>query len=210
MNCPKCKLTNATCVCEQLGLVSLSSDIVIIRHYKEGLKSSNSARILQLSSRNVKILDYGRLGEEPLKDIDFTECALLFPIEEGQQIYQSMTPPKTILVLDGSWKHARRMYRRLSKVHALPLIEVSPSSPPLPRIRQPSIEYGMSTMEACIQALRKFNSGAVIDTLVSNYHVWLDQVRLNTGIRDKLQPGSSFKIARKRQDIIDGKIIPPR
>ena len=65
-------------------------------------------------------------------------------------------------------------------------------------------------MEACIQALSSFVPSSCINGLQNNYILWLNQVRKNTGIREELLPGSSFKEARYEQDIEDGKIIPPR
>ena len=51
-------------------------------------------------------------------------------------------------------------------------------------------------MEASISALQHFLPPQQIDQLKSNYLVWIDQVRKNSGIRNPLKAGQCFKEAR--------------
>ena len=210
MNCPNCQLTNHFCVCQQLEQFEFEPSILIFRHYKESYKASNTARIMALSSPNVQIIEYGKRGGPPLPELSNPHNVVVFPSTTDVPAYDGSFIPNQIIVLDGSWKQARRMHRRIPTLVNRPHLKINASSPPLPRIRKPNFVGGMSTMEACIQALSVFLSASTINGLRNNYVLWLDQVRKNTGIRGELLPGSSFKDARYEQDIEDGKIVPPR
>jgi DTW domain-containing protein len=211
MTCPKCQLSNATCICSQLKQVAIEPQILIIRHYKESFRKSNSARILELTTNNVSIIEYGRKDQQELPFINLEGSVVLFPTENEakKNNYTSNVTPQRIIVLDGSWKQARRMYRRLTFLKELPHLDIQLAVPPLPRIRKPNFINGMSTMEACIQGISLFEDIKTIEALKLNYCIWLNQVRLNTGIRQQINPGESFKQARIKQDIIDGKPLPP-
>ena len=151
----------------------------------------------------LHIFDYGK-RYQPLPDFDLTDTVLLFPPEDGV-IYDSPTPPRQIIMLDGSWKQAHRIKKRVPNIRNLPRLSLE-ATLNLPRIRQPHFTGGMSTMEACIQALALYNPPSDIEYLIQIYCLWIEQVRQSTGIRKPLLPGTSFKEARRAQDIEDGKL----
>ena len=91
------------------------------------------------------------------------------------------------------------MLKKIEGLTTLPRLVVDPLTPPLPRIRQPYFEGGMCTMEATISALKQFIDREQIEQLKSNYLIWIDQVRKNSGIRSPLKPGQCFKDARKAE-----------
>jgi DTW domain-containing protein YfiP len=210
MNCPNCHLYIPTCICNQLHMVELPFTISVIRHFKERYRNSNSAYLLSLSSNQIQIQDYGDIECRTFPTFNTDISTIVFPPESDSVLYSSDEPPQNIIVLDGSWKHARRIYRRHSSLRTLPHLQVIESQNPLPRIRKPTFPGGMCTMEATIQAIIPFLPLNSIQHLIENYQIWIEQVRINTGIRAKLAPGESFKEARIKQDIIDGKFLPTR
>ena len=210
MTCPNCHLSNQLCICQQLEQFELTPAILIFRHYKESYKASNTARIMALSSPDVKIIEYGKKDGDALPNLTNSNNIVVFPSSRSVNEYDHSFVPDQIIIIDGSWKQARRMHRRIPGLATLSHLKIAEANPPLPRIRKPNFTGGMSTMEACIQALSWFASPTCLNGLRNNYILWLNQVRKNTGIRGEILPGSSFKEARYEQDIEDGKIIPPR
>ena len=95
------------------------------------------------------------------------------------------------------------MLKKIRGLTALRRLIIEPLNPPLPRIRQPYFEGGMCTMEATISALKQFVETEQIDQLKSNYLIWIDQVRKNSGIRSPLKAGQCFKEARIAESNID-------
>ena len=202
--CPTCALRGNTCVCDRLKSVQAPFQVTIIRHRKEVRRGSNSVRILAHSIENANVIDHGSRYSGPtiLPHDVLTDAILLFPMfydpdpNHPPQQWMGKPTPKNLIVLDGSWKQTSRMLKKIVGLTALPRLVVEPLSPPLPRIRQPYFEGGMCTMEATISALKQFVDNDQIAQLKSNYLIWIDQVRKNSGIRSPLKAGQCFKEAR--------------
>ena len=202
--CPACALRGNTCVCDQLQRIHLPLHVQIIRHRKELSRGSNSARILVHSLENATVIEHGARYSGPtiLPDHLLNDTVLLFPMfydpdpNHPPQQWTGQFTPKNLIVLDGSWKQTSRMLKKIRGLTALPRLGVAPLIPPLPRIRKPYFEGGMCTMEATISALQQFISTEQTEQLKSNYLIWIDQVRKNSGIRNPLKAGQCFKDAR--------------
>ena len=206
MKCIHCALLTQYCICSEIIPLSCQPKITIIRHYKESYKASNSARIIGLCVQDSKIFDYGRRNTS-LPELDLAGAVLLFPPDEDSEVYDSPIPPRKIIIVDGTWKQAHKIRKRVKGLQELPRLAVE-STMVLPRIRTPHFAGGMSTMEACLEALALYNPAEKIQKLQEYYYLWLEQVRRTTGIREPIRPGSSFKEARFEQDIVDGKFDP--
>lgn len=202
-SCSNCTFRIDRCVCAQILPINNHPFVLIIRHYKESLRGSNTARILGLGLQHCQIIDYSH-PTIAFPDLDLEGAALLFPIDYGDatqsnQIYRDANPPKKIIIVDGTWRQANRMTKRIPGLLKLPRIAIEPPNPPLPKIRQPHFEEGMSTFEAGIQALSPFNSPEMMAQLTKNFLIWLDRARQNSGIKVPLKAGESFREARRRQ-----------
>ena len=204
MKCIHCALLPQYCICSEITPLHCIPKITIIRHYKESFKASNSARIIKLCITETELFDYG-VKDKPLPDLDLENAVLLFPPDRSSLIYDSSLPPKKIIIVDGTWKQAHKLRKRVDGLQELPRLAIQ-STMVLPRIRNPHFKGGMSTMEACIEALALYTQPEKIQTLQAYYCFWLEQVRQTTGIREPIRPGSSFKEARFEQDVKDGKI----
>jgi len=137
-------------VCSVLPRIEARTELVLIRHLTERKMTSNTGRFAALSLPSSRILEYG--GGEP-----FDTSPLLAP--DTALLYCSGPPrplpfvPRRLIVLDGSFRQARRMYKRLPELRDLP--ELSLPAPLLTptRLRQPTQPEGMSTIEAIAAAL---------------------------------------------------------
>ena len=202
--CPACALRGNTCVCDRLTTIVSSLKLCVIRHRKELSRGSNSARILAHSIKDTTVIEHGARYSGPtvLSNEHLDNAILLFPMfyapdpTHPPHEWTGQFVPKTLIVLDGSWKQTSRMLKKIKGLTALPRISVQPLEPPLPRIRKPYFDGGMCTMEASISALQRFLPPQQIKQLKSNYLIWLDQVRKNSGIRNPLKAGQCFKEAR--------------
>ncbi len=202
--CSRCALRGNTCICGRLQSIDNRPNVTIIRHRKEVSRGSNSARILEASLQNVHLIEHGAryAGPTVLDDTLLENAALLFPLfydpdpNHSPKAWTDIEPPKNLIILDGSWKQTSRMLKKIDRLTHLPRLTVKPLDPPLPRIRQPYFAGGMCTMEAAISALAPYLSETEVESLKQNYLTWLDQVRKNSGIRNPLQAGQSFKEAR--------------
>ncbi len=154
------------CVCDQIKRFESPIPILVVRHWKERHKPSNTARLAGLAVSNLRIVDYGAPNTtwEP-KILDVPNPVLLFPDEESKPLPYE---PKSIVVVDGSWPQARKLVNKLPALHAMPRISVQPPTQPPMRLRKPPVADGMSTIEAIgrlMEHLGKPEAGASLDEL---------------------------------------------
>ena len=76
-----------------------------------------------------------------------TDATLLGELPEDQR-------PDQLLILDGTWHHAKTMMRDIPLLQSLPHYRLAPAEPSCYRIRREPNPLALSTVEATIAALR--------------------------------------------------------
>jgi DTW domain-containing protein len=173
--CPGCYLPPRLCLCAEVPRVETRTHVRVIRHNKEGHKSTNTARLAALALSRCDILTYGAPGQ-PF-DVSVLEAPgtwLLFP--EAQPPPPGTPPPGCLVVLDGNWTQARRMYQRLPLLRRLPGISLPPPAPDTRRLRRPPHPEGMSTLEAIAGALSLLEGPHVAHPLHELHERMIDRV----------------------------------
>jgi len=173
--CRGCYLPLALCLCAEAPQVDTRTDVFVIRHHKETHKSTNTARIAGLALKRCRIVPYGAPGvafepsvlAEPNTWIVFPEAPAPAP---------DAPPPERLVILDGSWAQARRMYQRIPGLLRLPGIALPPPAPDTRRLRQPPHPYGMSTVEAIAGALALLEGEEVARPLYALHELMIDRV----------------------------------
>ena len=164
--CHACMMRHEHCVCDIAPKIVSPIPILVVRHWKERNKPSNTARLASLAIPNLRIIDYGAPGEQwSSSALDLPEPALLFPGPDTQPLDYT---PKSIVIVDGSWPQARKLVNKLPQLAAMPRIQVEPPPQEPVRLRQPPIPEGMSTIEAIARLLDRLSgpgSGAPLDRL---------------------------------------------
>jgi len=154
------------CVCPDLPQIETRFNFLVVRHWKERNKPSNTARLAGLAMPNLTIVDYGGPGEQwDPATLDVPFPALLFPEQEPRPLPYT---PQTIVVVDGSWPQARKLVNKLPQLTSMPRIQVTPHAVAPIRLRQPPIPEGMSTIEAIARLLDQTHgegTGAPLDAL---------------------------------------------
>ena len=159
----------SACLCAALPTVQTRTRIVIVRHVRELVKPSGTARIAGLALPHAEIIDYrDEQGATPawvtslhprpeevlspdavaarLRSMDAPH--LLFPTGRT-----STTAPPTLVVLDGTWRQARQMFRRIPGVSGLPTVSLDASAVTTVRLRNAFRAGERSTLEAIADAI---------------------------------------------------------
>jgi DTW domain-containing protein YfiP len=174
--CESCLLLQEWCLCDRVPRLEIQTQLIIIRHWKERLRTSNTARMVQAAIPSTVILDYGAPGAElDPTTLPLSEASLLFPGETAQ------SPAfKTLIIVDGSWPQARRMVQRIPGLASLPKTSVSPLPVPPRRLRRPPQPEGMATIEAVARALDRLEgpgTGAPLDLLFNDMVETMNRLR---------------------------------
>ena len=142
----------SVCICATVQPLKPEVELVVIRHWKERLKPSNTARLAALAIRSLQIIDYGAPGErfDPSL-LNLEGAALLFP-DAGPPI---SIRPKRVIIVDGSWSQARKLVNKIPRLRGLPQFVIAPPDTPRVRLRTPPAPGCVSTIEAIAAVLDK-------------------------------------------------------
>ena len=151
-HCPRCLLKVEICVCGVLPRVEARTEIVLVQHVTEKFLTSNTGRFAALALPKSRVLAYGGGDQFDATALCLPESALLYSSGPGSARSLSFIP-KRLVVLDGSFRQARRMYKRVPELRQLPEFSLPAPRITPTRLRQPTQPEGMSTIEAIAAAL---------------------------------------------------------
>jgi DTW domain-containing protein YfiP len=143
-------------VCALVPRVEARTRVVIVRHVLERWKPSNTARLAGLALPSCELWPYGGATDPPWAQLG-DGAWLLFP-GGGAAVDE---PPRTLVVLDGSWPQARRMLQRIPALRGLPRLSLPAPAEAVPRMRRPPRPDGMATLEAIARALELLEGPAI-------------------------------------------------
>jgi DTW domain-containing protein YfiP len=179
--CPRCFLPTYLCLCAEVPSIATRTELLVIRHHKETLKSTNTARMAALALPRCRIVSYGSPGQPfDTSVLEAPDTWLLFP-DTQLATAPDATPPARLIVLDGSWGQARRMVQRVPALRRLPGLKLPPPLPDTRRLRRPPHPDGMSTLEAIAGALAHLEGEHVAGPLYALHEVMIDRVMMSRG-----------------------------
>jgi len=152
--CYDCFRPRKVCFCASIPTIDNQTDVLILQHRRERFHPFNTARIVHKALRNSQLIaDHTsnlakRLRLKP-------HAGLLYPGPTALPIsdLDSKQRPDQLVVLDGTWHHAKTLVREIPALQFLPRYRLAPSEPSRYRIRrQPSVT-ALSTLEAAVAAL---------------------------------------------------------
>ena len=155
--CHVCFRPQSLCFCELIPKVANQTDVLIMQHRRERSHPFNTARIVGQSLEKCRVMvAYNhelaeRFATMPLSD----SVGLLYP-GDNAKLLSDLAPeerPKQLVVIDGTWHHAKTLFRDIPRLQTLPRYRLAPSQPGRYRIRREPNEHALSTLEATVAAL---------------------------------------------------------
>jgi DTW domain-containing protein YfiP len=133
-----------------------------LQHHKEQFHPYNTAIIAELSLANCSIIrgeDF-TYNKELNKVIEQDDCLLLFPSDEKQQNnLLANINNKTIIVIDGSWRKAKKIFYLSKNLHSLPKLTIKTDKNSLYTIRKTKTPHFLSTIESIKYVLETNHKG---------------------------------------------------
>lgn len=174
--CDRCQLPAPQCLCAAIPRVDTRVEVVILRHIKEGGRSSNTGKLAHLALPNSRLLTHG-LPHQPLDPEAWRGAWLLYP-------GGGATPPEAVerlVVLDGSWRQVGRMLRRIPGLATLPRFSLPEARADGPRMRRPPHPEGRATLEAAAEALTLLEGPATGAPLWALFELAVARLRESRG-----------------------------
>jgi DTW domain-containing protein YfiP len=200
LRCYRCLRPQVMCHCADLPSVATRTRIVILQHPHERTHPFGTARLVRLMLPNseVHVPWAGFTGTlEHRVDVP-ADTVVLYPRDDAPLLEELPRDrlPTTLLAIDGTWAHARRLYRENAWLHRLPHVRLQPATPSRYRIRkEPRADY-VSTLEAIVEALRTLEpDNERFDELLVAFDRMIDRQLAHAAVVERF---GRFKAARQR------------
>jgi len=173
--CARCRRPLPVCYCAHIHALPTRTRVVLLQHPRERHVGVNTARMAHLALPNSLL----RLGLDfSIDPVVTAELAaspdtyLLFPGPNARDAADlPRDRPVTLVVLDGTWWQARKLYKLNPALAALPQVAFSPRQASAYRIRRQPAAFCLSTIEALAEVLPLLEpDGQPLDRLLDPFH----------------------------------------
>ena len=161
--CWRCRRPVRVCYCAAVQPIETRTRVVILQHPRESDVPINTARIAELSLSNSTLhvgLDFAT--DRELRAALSNEAAppvLLYPSDDAKDLAKEAPPgPVTLVVIDGTWWQASKLFKLNPFLHSLPRYGLAPTEESRYRIRKEPAAHCLSTIEALEAALTVLES----------------------------------------------------
>jgi DTW domain-containing protein YfiP len=145
------------CFCDRIPRINNRTELLILQHRREQFHRFNTARIVHQALCNSQLLaghtnDLARRLRLQLKP----RAGLLYPGPTATLMSDLPVNrwPDQLVVVDGTWHHAKTLIRDIPLLESLPRYGLAPAAPSRYRIRREPDANSLSTVEAAVAALR--------------------------------------------------------
>ncbi|NRP52425.1 MULTISPECIES: tRNA-uridine aminocarboxypropyltransferase [unclassified Marinobacterium] len=165
--CEQCRLPITACICEYRSEVESQVEFVVLMHRYETYKPTNTGRLIADSIAKTRVIEWqGRKepGDELtalLNDPSYQPIIVFPPAEDylermttPVQVQQNSAKPLLIL-LDGTWRQARRIFRHSDYLQHLPVISLDEVRESSYGLRKAIHEGQLCTAEVAIALLEQ-------------------------------------------------------
>ncbi|WP_017446090.1 tRNA-uridine aminocarboxypropyltransferase [Gayadomonas joobiniege] len=180
--CQRCLLADFACICKYRLTTSSHLDVILIMHRDEILKPTNSGRLINdILPKHSQVFEWSRTEPDnellALLNDPSRMCILLFPADDSRPCLQTVEKVAsdqkiTLVVLDGTWRQARRMFRQSRWLSHLPCLDLSIDQNTAYKLRTPADPSQLSTAQACAAALTQLGDAATGEQLARYFNVF--------------------------------------
>jgi len=178
--CDRCRKPASLCLCNRTVRVQNRTHILVVQHRRERSHPVGTARIVRLGLSATDLVETTRCLPRPALR---PGAALLFPGPESRELtsLSAEERPDQLVVLDGTWHQARRLFLDNPWIQELPRVRLAPAAPSRYRIRRQPAEHCVSTLESIVAALRILEGDTaglnglldVFDTMIDEQHAFM-------------------------------------
>ena len=179
--CSQCGKARKACICDNIVALDSQVELIILQHPTEEHRPMGTARILSLSLVNSRLLvgeDFREHGElnQLLAEPD-VEHFVLYPSDVSLSAADVALPIEKkirIILLDGTWKKAFKMWQLNTQLHHLPCLHLPEDLKGNYRIRKAPSENALSTVEAGFHVLSMIQPEKDFSPLLDAFEAMVD------------------------------------
>ena len=184
------------CICPHIAACkaaigsTLQTRVVILMHHREQCRTTNTARLAELTLPQCEIRLRGLLDAPLLSEgiLDPTRHTLfLYPSPLARELTPGMartlSKPVTLVVPDGSWGQAAKVSKREAFLKTVPHVKLLPQHTSQYGLRRGSRQHGLATIEAIAAALGVLEGPEIQHSLEKLFAVMVTRTLHSRGIR---------------------------
>ena len=176
------------CLCEDTHRIATQTRLVVIMHYLEWLKTTNTGRLAFLSLAPAELHIRG-LAHRPIPVRSMMESEgttmFLYPSSAATTLTKewvaTLPRPFTLIVPDGNWRQASKVRRREKGLKPAQLVQLPVGPPSEYRLRRGPIPNGVCTLEAIARAMGILEGPEVQSHLEERFRVMVERILWSRG-----------------------------
>jgi DTW domain-containing protein YfiP len=210
--CKGCFLPSLSCLCDEKPKVKAAAVFWLLTHNDEIYKPTNTGRLIVDSIDGARVFKWSRTDPDPafmeaLCDEQYQPC-VVFPSGESYQqrmIVSENLSEKTpaFIILDGTWRQARRMFRLSRYLDDLPVIQPNAMTKSRYHLRRSAEDHHLCTAEVAAQMLREvsdYYSADVLDAYFDLFNAEYYAARRSVDMSDA-SAAARLRLARLQNDV---------
>ncbi len=155
--CGACGRPAWQCLCALIPDLLSATQLLILQHPSETRHALNTARLLALGLRSAELIVAEKLPENLQLRLTAADwrTELLFPGDDVPLLAAQVADvrPRRLVLLDGTWRKARKLLHLNPTLRALPRVALRPTKASRYRLRKAPQSGALATIEAAVQAL---------------------------------------------------------
>jgi DTW domain-containing protein YfiP len=155
--CLRCRRPRRVCWCDAVTRVPSQTRVVFIQHPREAKVPISTCRMAHLSLPNSELhVGVAAAGNPALEAVCREDgVAVLFPSASATDVDALERPPRTLVVVDGTWSNAKKVVEKCPLLSRLPRLKFFPEQPGNYRIRKEPEAHCLATIEATAFVLER-------------------------------------------------------
>ncbi|MBQ4843990.1 DTW domain-containing protein [Pseudoalteromonas sp. MMG013] len=180
--CEACLLAQHLCICDGINVAhSCQSAVCLIMYHNESFKPSNTGRLIADIIPDNHAFRWDRTEPDPklielINDPHYYPV-IVFPVDDREselaRVIKKVEGGKNkiplYIFLDGTWREAKKMFRKSPYLDNLPILSVSPESLSDYQLRVAAHAHQLSTAEVACVVLEQNKEGAAAEKLTSHF-----------------------------------------
>ncbi|WP_286235492.1 tRNA-uridine aminocarboxypropyltransferase [Thalassotalea sediminis] len=173
--CQRCQKPQVSCICQLFVAVDNDIDVIVLQHPSEVKQNKGSVTLLKESLSHCTVIQGEVFSDNAMYQALVTdlsaETALLYPSDKAvlaneltmisAQEATTKVQIKRLILLDGTWKKAYRMYMSNPALHDLNHLTLPDDIECMYEARSTKKKGALSTLEAACHALSQLEYNAI-------------------------------------------------
>lgn len=187
--CAGCNLPVLNCLCPYRVEATSEARIWLLTHPLEHHKPTNTGRLIADVLPATEVFTWYRKAPDPrlLALLDDTRYAPLVIFPDDQPDYAERVVDMAavseckrqhkipvFIILDGTWRQARRIFRKSAYLDALPVLPLATQRLTRYRLRKPASQEHLCTAEVAIELLRQSGDASAAEILDDYFDAFND------------------------------------